>query len=96
MGPNPEGYTVTVSLELKPDVEAGLAALARAKGLPLDLYLRSLLEQYAARASGAEATPQQKAAAFEQWVESFPETPVLSEEAMSRDAIYRRDDGSPR
>ena len=87
---------MTVILELKPDVEAGLAALARAKGLPLDLYLRGLLEQFAAPTSSAGTTPGQRASAFERWAESFPETPVLSEEAMSRDAIYRRDDGSPR
>jgi hypothetical protein len=77
LAPNPESHTVTVTLELRPDVEAGLAALARAKGLPLDVYLRSLLEQFAAPTSSAEMTPEQKAAAFAQWVESFPETPVL-------------------
>jgi hypothetical protein len=41
-------------------------------------------------------TPEQKVAAFEQLIEGLPEMPVLSDEAMSRDAIYRRDDGSPR
>ena len=87
---------MTVILELKPDVEAGLAALARAKGLPLDLFLRGLLEQFAGPSSSGEMTPAQRAAAFEQWAGSFPERPVPSEEAMSRDAIYRRDDGSPR
>ena len=87
---------MTLILNLEPGVEVGLAALASAKGLPLDLYVRGLLEQLAAPTNGAAATPEQKAAAFEQLMESFPETPVLSDEAMSRDAIYRRDDGSPR
>ena len=87
---------MTITLNREPDVEAGLVALARAKGLPLDLYVRGLLEQFAAPANGAEMTPEQKAAAFEQLIESLPETPVLSDEAMSRDAIYRWDDGSPR
>ena len=87
---------MTLSLQLEPDVEAGLFALARAKGLPLDLYVRSLLKQFAASTSNAETTPEQRASAFEQWIESLPEMPVLSDEAMSRDAIYRRDDGSPR
>jgi len=64
--------------------------------LPLDLYVRSLLEQFAAPTSSAEMTPEQKAAAFEQLIDSLPETPVLSDEAMTRDAIYRRGDGSPR
>ena len=87
---------MTLILKLEPDVEAGLAALASAKGLSLDLYVRSLLKQFAAPANSAETTPEQKAAAFEQLIEGLPETPVLSDEAMSRDAIYRKDDGSPR
>jgi hypothetical protein len=41
-------------------------------------------------------TPEQKAAGFEQLIEGLPEMPVLSDEAMRRDAIYRRGDGSPR
>jgi hypothetical protein len=42
---------VTLILKLESDVEAGLAALASAKGLPLDLYVRSLLKQFAAPAN---------------------------------------------
>ncbi len=95
MGLNGGNY-VTLILNLEPDVEAGLFALARARGLPLDLYVRSLLEQFAAPTSNPEMTPEQRASAFEQWIESLPEMPVLSDEAMSRGAIYRRDDGSPR
>jgi hypothetical protein len=87
---------VTLILKLEPDVEAGLAAMASAKGLSLDLYVRNLLKQFAVPISGTEMTPEQKAAAFEQLIDGLPEMPVLSDEAMSRDAIYRRDDGSPR
>jgi hypothetical protein len=54
------------------------------------------LEQFAAPANSAEMAPEQRAAAFEQLIEGLPEMPVLSDEAMSRDAIYRRDDKSPR
>lgn len=87
---------MTLILKLEPDVEAGLAAMASAKGLSLDLYVRNLLKQFAVPISGTEMTPEQKAAAFEQLIDGLPEMPVLSDEAMSRDAIYRRDDGSPR
>jgi hypothetical protein len=59
-------------------------------GLPLHLYLRSLLEQYAAQTGGAETSPQQKAAPLEGWAERFPETPARSAEAMGRDAICRK------
>jgi len=44
----------------------------------------------------ADMTPEEKASAFEQLIESLPDMPVLSDEAMSRDAMYGRDDGSPR
>ena len=87
---------MTLILKLESDVEAGLAALASAKGLPLDLYVRSLLKQFAAPANSEKMTPEQKAAGFEQLIECLPEMPVLSDEAMRRDAIYRRGDGSPR
>ena len=87
---------MTIILNLEPNVEAGLLALASAKGLPLDLYVRSLLEQFAAPTNSTEMTPERKAAAFEELIEGLPEMPVLSDEAMSRDAIYRRGDGSPR
>ena len=87
---------MTLILKLEPDVEAGLAAMARAKGLSLDLYVLNLLKQFAVPTSGTEMTPEQKAAAFEQLIEGLPEMPVLSDEAMRRDAIYRRGDGSPR
>jgi hypothetical protein len=87
---------MTLNLELEPDIEAGLGALARARGLSLDVYLRTVLEQLATSYAASQMTPEQRAAAFEQWTESFPPTPVLADGAMLRDAIYRRDDGSPR
>jgi hypothetical protein len=36
---------MTVTVELNPEVEAGLSALARAEGVPLQVFLRSLLPQ---------------------------------------------------
>ena len=38
---------MTVRLELKPDIEANLAAQARARGVPLDAYLQSVVENLA-------------------------------------------------
>jgi hypothetical protein len=40
---------MTVSLDLKPEVEAKLIARARAKGVPLDAYLRDAIEDLAKR-----------------------------------------------
>ena len=38
---------MTVRLELRPDVEANMAAQARARGIPLDAYLQSVVEDLA-------------------------------------------------
>jgi hypothetical protein len=38
---------MTVRLELKPDIEANLAAQARARGIPLDAYLQRVIEDLA-------------------------------------------------
>jgi hypothetical protein len=38
---------MTVRLELKPDVEARLTAQAESKGVPLEVYLQSVIEELA-------------------------------------------------
>jgi hypothetical protein len=47
---------MTVKLELKPEIEAGLAAQAVARGLSLEGYLDQLL-QSAAACEGASVVP---------------------------------------
>jgi hypothetical protein len=50
---------VTVTLTLKPEVEAGLLAKARASGMALEEYLQSLIEEAAAPAQ--KTTPSKQA-----------------------------------
>jgi len=45
--------TVTVTLDLKPEVEANLRARARASGMALEEYVLSVVEQAAAISMGA-------------------------------------------
>jgi hypothetical protein len=80
---------MTLTIDLKPEVEAGLAAQAKAKGVSLPEYVRSLLEQFAC--SVKQMTPEQRATALHQWAKGFPEVAPLSDEAVSRESIFSRD-----
>ena len=80
---------MTLIIDLKPEVEAGLAAQARAKGLSVVEYVGSLLEQFAPPVG--QMTPDQRAAALYEWAKEFPQVATLSDEAMSRESFYSRD-----
>jgi hypothetical protein len=82
---------MTVTLNLKPEVEAGLLAQAHAAGMTLEDYLLSMVEGAVLPASQPALTPEQRAAAFEAWSASHRPTPPLSDYAVSREAMY---DGS--
>ncbi len=80
---------MTVTLNLNPEVEKGLIALAEARGLSLSEYLQEIVVREAARfPSLAAASGEEKARAFLEWAESFPDTPPLSDDAISRASMY--------
>ena len=54
---------MTVTIELKPETEAGLAALAAAHGLALAQYVRQVLESQVT-AGHAAMSPAERAAAW--------------------------------
>jgi hypothetical protein len=72
---------MTVTIEVPADIEASLAAKAEALGLPLPEYVTNLLRK-------SILTPEERAAAWRESAKNLPPTPTLSDEAMSRDAIY--------
>ena len=79
--------TMNVKLDLKPEVEARLAAQAQAQGVSLDTYLTTLIERYAE--GSKPMTPEERAQAFQEWAANHPkDTPLLSDEAISRQSIY--------
>jgi hypothetical protein len=84
---------MTVTLKLKPEIEAGLLVQAKASGMTLEEYLLSLVE--ASVFSGQKAlAPEERASAFEAWSASHRATPPLSDDAVSREAMYEgRDAG---
>jgi hypothetical protein len=83
---------MTVTLNLPPQKEAVFKARARARGLSLEQWMLELAEQSVQSVSIAHlqrTNSQEWARYFDAWVDSHdPDTPVLSDEAMSRESIY--------
>jgi hypothetical protein len=79
---------MTVTIELPPELEAGLQAQAEAVGLPLPVYLQRILREQFPIAEGAFMSPAERAAAWRESVVGLPHTPPLSDQAISRESIY--------
>jgi hypothetical protein len=79
---------MTVTLTLKPDVEAGLLAQARITGMTVEDCLLSMVEGVLLPATQNALSPEQRAAAFETWSANHRVTPPLSDYAVSREAMY--------
>jgi hypothetical protein len=87
---------MTVTLELKPEIEARAVEKAKAHGLPVELYLAFVIEGSlnggegnlgATKRSYNSMTPEERARAWEEWAASHdPNTPVILDN--SREAIY--------
>jgi hypothetical protein len=78
---------MTVTLTLKPDVEAGLLAKAQAAGLTVERHLLLMVEA-AVLPVATSTSPEQRAAALESWAAGHRATPLLSDYAISREAMY--------
>ena len=79
---------MTVTIELPPEIEAGLVAQAEAQGLPLPQYVEHLLKEQFASYADPDLSPAERAAAWRESVKGLPHTPPLSDEAISRESIY--------
>ena len=87
---NPKDQLMMIQLEVQTDTAAILAAQAQQQGVSLDAYLRRLVSgQKTAPASGLTLSPQEKAALWRKWAASHNhDTPLLPDEAISRESIY--------
>ena len=83
---------MTVRLELKPDIEANLAAQARAMGVPLDAYLQSVIEDLARTEAARPASLQDIEETLDSLAEMGRDLPHLPSSAFSRESIYRDHD----
>ena len=79
---------MTVTLNLKPELEAGLVAQAQASGMTVEEYLLSVVEGVVLPATQKTLSVEERAAAFEAWSAGHRRTPPLSDYAVSRDGIY--------
>ncbi len=82
-----------VTLNLPPEKEAAFKAQAKAQGLSLEEWMLEVAEQYVQPVSIAQlqkTDPREWARQFRAWADSHgSDIPVLSDEAMSRESIYR-------
>lgn len=84
---------MTVTLNLSPEQEAALNAQAKALGLSVEEWLLRLAGvapvRFESIAHLQRTDPEEWIRQFREWVQSHdPNTPVLSDEAMSRESIY--------
>jgi hypothetical protein len=68
---------LAVTLNLKPETQAGLLALARLTGMTLEEYLLSVVEGVVISRSGHSLTPARRVAAWRETAKRFPDTPLL-------------------
>ncbi|MBZ5725639.1 MAG: hypothetical protein LAP87_11655 [Acidobacteriia bacterium] len=79
---------MTVRLKLKPDVEANLAAQARARGIPLDTYLQGVIEDLAHGGVAPSTSLQEFRDTLDRLAEMGRNLPPLDPAALSRESIY--------
>jgi hypothetical protein len=82
---------MTVTLKLPPHVEQAYIAEARAKGVALQDLVREVLLARQTAPSGTDLAPEQWVEEFRAWFHSHDgdDLPLLSEEAISPEFIYR-------
>jgi hypothetical protein len=80
---------MTVRLEIRPGMEANLAAQARARGIPLDAYLQHVIEELARAEAAAPASLQDLRATLDALAELGGGLPHLPSSALCRRGIYQ-------
>ena len=79
---------MSVKIDLPPDIEANLAAPAAAEGVPLPEYARHLLERAAAPPKAKPLSDEERANYWRDTAGGLRGTAPLSDDAISREAIY--------
>ena len=79
---------MTITLDLKPEAEAGLLALAKESGISPEEYVEVIVHGAVLAWTAATMSPEERAAGWRESAKHFPETPLLSDGAVSRDSMY--------
>jgi hypothetical protein len=77
-----------MSLNIKPDIEARLIALANASGTSIDDFLAQMIARNE-QAQPRKLSPEEWVTEFEAWADSFPQTrsTPIPDEALSRENL---------
>lgn len=76
--------------DVKPETAAKIAAQAKMRGLSVDEYLRSLLEDEIARPDEKEFSPEEKAKLWRELIANHSVKGLIADD--SRESIYTRED----
>ena len=79
---------MTVTLNLGPEMEAGLFAQAEASGMAVEAYLVTVVEGVVLPAVQKSLSAEERARAFEAWSLGHKATTPLTDYAVSREALY--------
>jgi hypothetical protein len=83
----PEGYA-RMSLNLNPDIEARLIALAQSTGVSVEDFLLHVVEEKTGHSKTQRLSPEEWGQEFDAWADSSPEAPPIPDEALSRENLY--------
>jgi hypothetical protein len=84
---------MTVRIPLSPEEETKLQEQAKVEGVSVDALLRrAVLQIIAATETGGGLSVEQWEKEFEEWLDGLPPLPTLSDEAISRENTYTRED----
>jgi hypothetical protein len=79
---------MTVTLHLKPEVEAGLLALAQASGMALEEFILSLAEQAALQAAHGNAARTPREEAVRRMIEFAEKYHLTLDEPITRELLH--------
>ena len=83
----PDIMKASMVIHLPPEIEAAIAAEAKARGVSVDSIVREALAPFA-RPLPREAAPGDRDAELESFLDVLPQLPVLPDHALTRESIY--------
>ena len=82
---------MNLMIELPPELEARFREEARSQGVPLDTLVAGWLARYAPAQRKNPLETAEAERLMDELIESLPEMPALSDEALRRENIYNNE-----
>jgi hypothetical protein len=78
-----------MTLKLRPEIEEGLKALAKANGESVESFLQRMVEENQKRTGmRSRLSPHEFTQQFEEWADSFPDVSPIPDDALNRENLY--------